>query len=166
MVNNSNYEIREILPDDNLILAEIIKNNLEKYNLDIPGTAYFDAELESLYESYSGKDKKGYYVVTDRQGTVVGGIGFDKYAPLNNCAELQKLYLSDCAKGFGLGYKLISFIEDKMREKGFQASYLETHHDLEAAIHIYQKSGYREIEKPHESIHDTMDKFFYKQLSF
>ena len=34
MVNNSNYEIREILPDDNLILAEIIKNNLRCLKMD------------------------------------------------------------------------------------------------------------------------------------
>ena len=45
--------------------------------------------------------------------------------------------LNDSAKGFGLGYELIEFIEGKMRRAGYKQSYLETHDNLQAAIHIY-----------------------------
>ena len=59
---------------------------------------------------------------------------------------------------------MISFIEDKMREAGFSASYLETHDNLRAAIHIYEKTGYREIESPAEVVHSTMTRFYLKKL--
>lgn len=49
---------------------------------------------------------------------------------MKDTAELQKLYLSDGAKGSGLGYELIDFVEEKMREAGYKVSYLETHDNL------------------------------------
>ena len=83
---------------------------------------------------------------------------------MNDTAELQKLYLDDSAKGSGLGYKLVNLIEDKMREAGYKVSYLETHDNLQAAIHIYKKSGYLEIDRPAEVVHSTMNRFFKKEL--
>ncbi len=55
-------------------------------------------------------------------------------------------------------------IEDKARELGYKRIYLETHDCLEAAIHVYRKTGYREIEKPKGLVHATMNKFFIKEL--
>ena len=42
---------------------------------------------------------------------------------------------------------------------------LETHHNLQTAIHIYEKMGYSKIERPKEVAHGTMDHFYYKKLS-
>ena len=42
--------------------------------------------------------------MTDEDGTVVGGVGFAEYPVRENCAELQKLYLTDEVKGRGYGY--------------------------------------------------------------
>ena len=88
----------------------------------------------------------------------------DRIRKIQDTAELQKLYLNDSAKGFGLGYELIEFIEDKLREAGYKQSYLETHDNLQAAIHIYGKCGYKEIERPKEVVHSTMNRFFLKVL--
>ena len=52
----------------------------------------------------------------------------------------------------------------KMREAGYKVSYLETHDNLQAAIHIYEKKGYVEIERPKEVAHSTMNRFFRKEL--
>ena len=103
-------------------------------------------------------------MVENKAGRVIGGIGFAKFEPMKDTAELQKLYLTDSAKGFGLGYKLIGFIEDKMRDAGYKQSYLETHDNLQAAIHIYDKCGYKEIDRPKEVVHSTMNRFFLKAL--
>ena len=56
------------------------------------------------------------------------------------------------------------YIEDRMRESGYKASYLETHENLQAAIHIYEKCGYMEIVRPKEVGHSTMNRFFIKEL--
>ena len=48
----NNIKIRLITAADNPIIADIIRTNLKKVNLDIPGTAYFDSELDSLSAYY------------------------------------------------------------------------------------------------------------------
>ena len=51
-----------------------------------------------------------------------------------------------------------------MREAGYKQSYLETHDNLQAAIYIYGKCGYKEIKRPKEVVHSTMNRFFIKEL--
>ena len=159
-----NYTIREITPDDNSAVASLIRTNLKKFDLDIPGTVYFDSVTDNLCEFYCGFDGRGYYVLADENNSVVGAIGFAEFPLFDDCAELQKLYLADSVKGQGLGYDLIRFVEDRMRENGYKASYLETHYNLQAAIHIYEKSGYSKIERPKDVAHGAMTEFYYKKL--
>ncbi len=154
---------REITEADNAAVASLVRDNLKKLKLDIPGTAYFDPGLDHLSDYY-GTDERRYYVLEDEKGVVIGGIGYDRFGPMKDTAELQKLYLSDPAKGSGTGYEMIRFIEERMKEAGYKFSYLETHDNLQAAIHIYEKSGYEEIERPREVGHSTMNRFFRKEL--
>ena len=157
-------EFREICKDDDTALAHIIRTNLKAHKLDIPGTAYFDSNLDHLSDFYLGDKTERFYLIALEEEKVVGGIGLAKLDFFDDCAELQKLYLADSVKGRGFGYTLISMIEDKARELGYKQMYLETHTNLSAAIHVYVKSGYKEIEKPAGVVHATMDKFFIKQL--
>ena len=157
------FKYREMTESDNGVVAALVRDNLKRYKLDIPGTVYFDEGLDTLSDYY-GNDERRYYVIEDDNGQVIGGIGFARFELMEDTAELQKLYLKDSAKGSGLGYKLIEFIEDRMREAGYKVSYLETHDNLQAAIHIYEKMGYKEIERPKEVGHSTMNRFFRKEL--
>ena len=100
-----------------------------------------------------------------KEGEVVGGIGLAEFEGFDSCCELQKLYLRDDVKGSGLGYKLISLIEDRARSLGYERMYLETHTNLQAALHIYEKSGYRLIGRPECVVHGTMNRFYLKELS-
>lgn len=102
--------------------------------------------------------------MTDDNDKLIGGIGLAEFGFFEDCCELQKLYLDDRVKGAGLSYKLISLIEDKAKELGYKYMYLETHDNLAAAIHVYEKAGYREIEKPEGVVHATMNRFFIKDI--
>lgn len=158
-------KIREIEPGDDRIIAEIIRTNLKAYKLDIPGTAYYDKNLDNLSEYYLAKPgKRTYLIATDDDGNVIGGVGLAEADLFENCAELQKLYLTDGAKGSGLGYCLIEAIEEKAREFGYERIYLETHTILAPAVHIYEKTGYGQIEKPEGIIHSAMNRFYIKDL--
>ena len=154
---------REMTEADNEAVATLVRNNLIQFGLDIPGTVYFDEGLDHLSDYY-GTEERRYFVIEDGSGKVIGGIGFARFEPMEDTAELQKLYLDDSAKGSGLGYELVDFIEGKMRDAGYKVSYLETHDNLQAAIHIYMKSGYVEISRPKEVVHSTMNRFFKKGL--
>ena len=157
-------KLRKMTESDNAAVAALIRDNLKKHNLDIPGTVYYDDGLDHLSDYYNDR-KRRYYVLDDPEtGALIGGIGFAGFDPMPETAELQKLYLDDAAKGAGIGYKLISYIEDRMREAGFKTSYLETHDNLQAAIHEYEKSGYREIPRPDFVKHSAMTRFFVKSL--
>ena len=160
----NNYTIRRMLPEDNSDVANLIRYNLKKHGLDIPGTVYFDACVDNIHGVYDGRDRCGYYVMLNESGKVVGGIGFDALERISGCAELQKMYLNDSVKGQGLSYILVRYIEERMRDAGYTSSYLETHSNLEAAIHVYEKSGYNRIDRPEDVEHGAMDHFYFKNL--
>ena len=147
---------RKIEPADDARIAEIVRANLKHFHLDIPGTAYFDPELEHLSAFYDAEpSKRRYFVALDDDGRVIGGAGV---------AELQKLYLDDSAKGKGCGKELMRITEDWARSAGYKNLYLETHSRLTAAVGLYEKLGFQRIEKPGQTNHGTMDLFYIKQL--
>ena len=160
-----NFAIRPITPADDAAIARIIRENLKAHYLDIPGTAYFDPELDCLSGFYGEKpDKRRYFVLTDGEGKVLGGVGIGEFTGFPNCAEVQKLYLSDPVKGRGLGRYLMETAETFARSAGYGRLYLETHTNLEAAVGLYRKLGFRQIEKPAGVNHGTMNLFFIKDL--
>ena len=146
-------------------LAALIRELLEKHHLDIPGTAYYDESLDHLSLYYGAKpDERQYDVVLDEAGKLVGGIGLAEFPAIENCCELQKLYLADREQGSGFGYEMIRHIEEKARGLGYEKIYLETHTNLEAALHIYERSGFRAIQQPESVVHSTMNRFYIKDL--
>lgn len=157
---------REITPADDGAIAKIIRANLERFHLNIPGTVYFDPELDQLSAYYHAQpEKRVYFIALDERGKVVGGVGAAEFPGLSLCAELQKLYLDDDAKGKGYSRELIKLAEDWAREAGYQQLYLETHSNLKIALGLYEKLGFRRIERPEAVQHGTMDHFYLKQLS-
>lgn len=155
---------RAICKSDDAVLAEIVRKSLKENGLDLPGTVYFDANLDRLSDFYLGDAEKRYYFIAEENGKVVGGVGLAEFRFFDSCTELQKLYLTDQAKGRGLGYELMTMAEEKARQLGYKKAYLETHTNLKAAIHIYEKCGYKEIEKPAGVVHASMNKFYLKEL--
>lgn len=131
----------------------------------MPGTAYFDPELDHLSTYYqSNPAGRAYFVALDGEGQVIGGVGVAEFDGIENCAELQKLYLDDSAKGKGYGKELMKLAEDWARSAGYRNLYLETHSNLSAALHLYEKMGYRRIEKPCATQHSAMNRFYLKEL--
>ncbi len=155
-------DFRKITARDDQPIADLIRSNLIKYGLDIPGTAFFDKGLDHLSEYYN-EPRRAYYVLAEND-TVIGGVGYAVFDGFDACCELQKLYLRDDHKGQRIGYKMMRFLEEKAEEAGYRRIYLETHTNLKAAIHLYEKCGYREIERPETVVHSTMNKFFLKEM--
>ena len=156
---------RIIEPKDDLILADIIRTNLKAYNMDIPGTVYFDDNLNHLSDYYLASPKRTYFIALDDANNIIGGIGLAELDFIDDTAELQKLYLIDAAKGQGLSYKLMALVERAAIDRGYKQIYLETHTNLKTAIHVYEKCGYKLIEKPSEVVHSSMNRFYLKKLA-
>ena len=156
---------RVICAKDNQKLAKIIRDNLKAYKLDIPGTVYFDDNLDHLSDYYLAKpEARVYFVLCDESDDVVGGVSLAQVDFMDETCELQKLYLREDFKGKGLSYLLMELVEKKALELGYRRVYLETHSNLVQAIHLYEKCGFVEIARPKEVVHSTMDRFFIKEL--
>ena len=81
---------RKIEAGDDAQLAEIIRANLEKYHLNIPGTVYFAPELNPLSKYYgSNSQKRVYYIALGENGEMIGGVGAAEFTGIPDCAELE-----------------------------------------------------------------------------
>ena len=162
----SNIRIRRIIPSDDPKIAAIIRSNLEEFHLDIPGTAYFDPELNCLSRYYDAEpDKRAYFVAVDTRENVIGGVGIAEFTGFDRCAEIQKLYLTNAVKGKGYSKQLMHIAEDFARNAGYRSLYLETHTNLQTAIRLYERLRFVRIEKPASVVHSLMDHFYFKNLS-
>ena len=158
--------IRPITAQDDTAIAVIIRTCLEAYHLDIPGTAYFDPELDHLSAFYAAAPRRrAYFVAEDADaGRIVGGAGLAEFTGLDSCCELQKIYLDKNVRGQGLGRALMDAVEQRARELGYRRIYLETHTNLHEAIRLYERAGYQRIDQPVATMHTTMDRFYTKEL--
>lgn len=59
--------------------------------------------------------------------------------------ELKRLYVSEAARGTGLGRRMLSYTIEAARGLGKTAMYLDTIHGLQAAIALYEAEGFRHI---------------------
>ena len=158
-------DCRTIRPEDDAALAKIIRANLERCHLDRPGTVYFDPELDHLSAFYRRDPaRRVYFVALDEAGQPIGGIGAAEFEGIEDCAEMQKLYLDDRAKGKGYGRALIALVEDWARQAGYRTLYLETHTNFATAVKLYEKMGFHRIDRPAAVVHGTMDQFFLRSL--
>ena len=143
-----NITLRTIQPQDNPVLAVIIRKTLEEFGANHPGTVYFDPTTDALYELFSNTTGSVYYVA-EEEGKVVGGGGIfpSKGLPQDTC-ELVKMYLLPEVRGIGLGKKIISECIRFAREKGYQNIYIETMPELSQAMKTYEKFGFRYLDGP------------------
>lgn len=156
---------RKITVADDAAVARIIRANLEKTHLDIPGTAYFDPQLDHMSAYYNTDTKKrAYFVALNENDQVIGGVGIAEFADIPYCAEIQKLYLDDSSKGKGFGRELMRLAEDWATQAGYKVLYLEPHSNLKNAMRLYEKLDFRQIERPAAVVHGTMDHFYLKEL--
>lgn len=153
------------MPADDARLAEIIRESLEVHGLALPGTAYFDSELDHLSAFYAASPRRAYFVVVDDDDQVLGGGGIAEFVGDGRYAELQKLYLSPAAQGHGWGYLLIEQVCAFAKKAEYRQIYLETHHVLSAAVYLYEKTGFKKLTAPLAgSGHSLMDLFFLRQI--
>ena len=157
-------KIREINVLDNAAIAEIIKTSLESFDLDIPGTAYYDPQLNELAQFYMEEVNACYWVAVDDNDKVVGGVSIAAYNEAAGICELQKLYVAKEAQGKGVSKKLMTTAL-AFAAAHYKQCYLETSTKLEVASQLYVKFGFELLDKPLEgSEHGAMDAWCLKEL--
>ena len=140
-------QIRTIQPEDDKVLAQIIRDSLTEFGANHPGTVYYDQTTDHLYDLFR-KERSVYYVV-HKDGVILGGAGIfpSNGLPADTC-ELVKMYLLPIARGRGLASELIRLGIDFASRQGFKSIYLETMPQLKKALPIYEKWGFQYLSAP------------------
>ncbi len=136
--------IRAARPEDATAVRGVVNGVLAEYRIasDPGGTDRDLADLDAYYFSRGG----GFIVAVAADGSIVGSCGI---APLDGSTwDLRKMYLTPEARGQGLGKRLLARILAFARSKGATRIELETASVLKEAISLYQKAGFKPIERP------------------
>jgi putative acetyltransferase len=141
------YEIRPIEARDDAAMAAIIRTVMPEFGASGCGFAINDPEVDWMSRAYA-RPRSAYFVVVDN-GTVLGGGGV---APLEGgdpgVCELRKMYFLPQARGQGAGAAMMARCLDAARGFGFRECYLETLSGMDAAMKLYERSGFARIDGP------------------
>jgi putative acetyltransferase len=139
--------IRPIEKKDNAEMAEVIRKVLREFKIDKPGTVYTDPTTDNLYELF--QIPKAIYWVAEENGKIVGGCGIYPTTELPaRCAELVKYYVASEERGKGIGKKLMEYSFGSAQEFGYTQLYLESLPELDKAVGIYKKAGFKTLPAP------------------
>ncbi|MBQ3302022.1 MAG: GNAT family N-acetyltransferase [Eggerthellaceae bacterium] len=83
-------------------------------------------------------------VAVDDDGSVCGCVAYHRLD--ETTAEMKRLYVLPAGRGHHLGEKLALRIMELAREDGCSRMVLDTVRPLEAAVALYRKLGFQEIE--------------------
>ena len=142
----SEITLRTLHPEDNREIADLIRTVFREFKIDRQGTVYFDPTTDDLHTLF--KTPGSVYWIAEESGKMTGGCGVYPTPDLPaGCAELVKLYLLAPWRGKGIGRMLMERCFDSARELGYRQLYLESLPELEKAVSMYLKAGFRHI--PH-----------------
>jgi putative acetyltransferase len=139
--------MRPLHADDNAVIARVIRTVSAEFGLTADkGYTVADPNLDELYALYN-RPRHAFWVV-ELAGEIVGGGGL---APLSGGApgicELQKMYFLPQGRGKGLAKQLALTALAFARNDGFTHCYLETTASLTRAIRLYERLGFRHIDR-------------------
>ncbi|MEW4924195.1 GNAT family N-acetyltransferase [Algibacter sp. 2305UL17-15] len=138
--------IREIQPQDNAQLEQVIRACFYEFKIPLEGTAYADKETPRMFESYQNESEV-YYVI-EGDGEILGGAGIKPLKDTDgSICELQKMYFSPKVRGKGFGKLMFEKCLKVAKEFGYKKCYLESAPQLKAAIHIYESFGFEHLKK-------------------
>jgi putative acetyltransferase len=160
----ANARIRPIAPADDAAMAAIIRAVMPEFGACGEGFALNDPEVDWMSRAYA--EPRHAYFVLEREGRVLGGAGI---APLaggdGTVCELRKMYFLPEARGTGAGAAMMARCLDAAREAGFAQCYLETLCGMDAAMRLYERSGFRRIDGPMGATgHGGCDTFYSRAL--
>jgi putative acetyltransferase len=143
----SGYAIRPIVAGDDAAMAAIIRSVMPSFGAVGDGFAINDPEVDWMTRAYSAP--RCSYFVVEVDGVVKGGAGV---APLvdgdEDLCELRKMYFLPEMRGRGAGAAMMERCLEAARGHGFRRCYLETLRGMDAAMKLYERSGFARIPGP------------------
>lgn len=158
------WSIRPIMASDDPRMAHVIRTVMPEFGATGDGFAINDPEVDWMSRAYAAP--RCAYFVVERDGVVLGGGGV---APLDGgdagTCELRKMYFLPEARGIGAGSAMMAHCLDAARALGFSRCYLETLRGMDAAMKLYERSGFQRIAAPMGATgHGGCNTFYLREL--
>lgn len=156
--------MRPIKRADDGAIERVIRTVMTEFGATAEGFAIHDPEMSAMSTAYD-RPGAGYWIVADGR-TIIGGGGF---APLEGAppavCELRKMYFLPNVRGLGLGRELLERCLEAARRSGYRTCYLETLGRMTDARRLYEKAGFRLIDKPMgNTVHFGCDAWYARAL--
>jgi putative acetyltransferase len=141
------FAIRPITAADDAAMASIIREVMPEFGAVGDGFAINDPEVDWMSRAYA--QPRSAYFVLEREGIILGGGGVAPLAGADGTVcELRKMYFLPQARGLGAGSAMMARCLQAARGFGFRHCYLETLCGMDAAMRLYERSGFRRIDAP------------------
>ncbi len=116
-------------------------NIIQKYNPD---------DIENWVEKFSEihARPKGELLIASHNGQAVGCAMMREMEP--GIVEIQRVFVTDDARGLGVGKALTKALLDQAKEDGHKTARLDTGHGLVEAISLYENMGFQARSPYHE----------------
>lgn len=156
--------IRQAKQTDNKILARIIRTAFEEFDAPQTETVYSDPTTDDLFTLF--RQPGSVLWVAEINMDPVGCCGIFPTAGLpDGYAELVKFYLSNDARGLGVGRRLMEQCTQSAMQFGFKHLYIESMPQFGNAVSIYEKQGYQLLDHPlGKSGHTSCNIWMVKEL--
>jgi len=112
---------------------------------EVFGHQSFDEELRALAATYG--PPAGQTMIAETEESAVAGGAYRRLA--DGGCELKRLYVSDHARGLGLGRQLLEALIASAKDAGFALMRLDTGDRLNEAISLYESMGFERIPPYH-----------------
>ena len=158
------YKIREIKPEDDEQICNIIKKVGAEYGAIGDGFGPSDPEVRCMSQHYNNANNALYLIATmDNQ--LIGGGGTAAFHGSKEICELRKLFLLPKSRGLGIGKELTQNCLEYARSLNFTQCYLDTLSSMKSAIGLYENLGFKHLQCPlDDTIHGGCDVWMIKNL--
>lgn len=140
--------------------SDVARDVVGRYFAEIGRRFGFDPSDETDKDAKLLVPPAGLFVVAVSDGEPVACGGLHTIAP--GVGELKRMWVRDDWRGAGLGSRLLRHLEQESRALGHDRLRLDTNGALTEAIGMYQRAGYRAIDRYNDNPWATH--FFEKQL--
>jgi DNA-binding MarR family transcriptional regulator len=120
----------------------------------------FDVALSRDPEAGDMIRPRGSFIAARLDGVALGAVGLKGSG--GDFAEIKRLWVASCARGLGLGRRLMDTAEDIARQLSIECLRLDTNSVLQEAVNLYRATGWKEIERFNDDPYP--DIFFEKRL--
>ncbi len=139
-MTDAGYTIRPFVASDQTAARTLILAGLGEHWGSIDET--LNPDLDDIAVNYPSQ-RADFFVVEAVDGTLLGTAGLLRED--DQTGRIVRMSVAKTARGRGIGKRLVAYLEEAARARGYHRLVCETTHDWTDAIALYTATGFTEL---------------------